>query len=364
MSADNNIYLTVSQILQEFLGLLSRTGTCQIIHSYGQVFQSAFECLIMLICQYRSRNQNCHLFRVACSLECRTYCHFRLSEADIATHQTVHRTSLFHIRLDIVSHFQLVRGILIQEGSFQFVLHKRIGTKRKTLFPLSGGIQFNEVARNVFKFVLGTFFQSFPLSGAQLGKTRRFAIILCFIFTDFIERMDRHINRAATLINDLDHLLVVLSFGRRLLTARYRHAHKTTEFTNTMVHMHHIVAYLKLLYLFQCQGSLSTARLIRAKTILMETIENLVVSKHTHPLVMVNISSMNGFLYVAYRHLLLRLRLQDILKSLQLFGTVCKHINAVALILIVKERFLQQIKILMKQRLWRRMESLSHIGLQ
>ena len=69
----------------------------------------------------------------------------------------------------------------------------------------------------------------------------------------------------------------------------------------------------------------------------METIKDFMVCKDTQPLVMVNKPAMNGLLHITDCQFLFCLGLQDILKSLQLFGTVGKHIYLISLVLVVEE---------------------------
>ena len=61
MSAYQDVYLAILQILQNFLGLPSRTGSRQVVHANRQVFQSRLKRLVVLVSQYSGRYQHSHL---------------------------------------------------------------------------------------------------------------------------------------------------------------------------------------------------------------------------------------------------------------------------------------------------------------
>ena len=60
--------------------------------------------------------------------------------------------------------------------------------------------------------------------------------------------MNRDIDGAPTLIHYLDHLLIGVSLW---------HSNQSAKLSDSMIHMNHIVAHLKLLNLLQRQGNLS-----------------------------------------------------------------------------------------------------------
>ena len=84
--------------------------------------------------------------------------------------------------------------------------------------------------------------------------------------------MDRHIDATTAVVEYLNHLLIAISL---------RHTNKPTEFPNTMIDMHHKVTNLKLLDFFQRESHLATTGLVTLKVILMETVEDLMVSEET-----------------------------------------------------------------------------------
>ena len=123
--------------------------------------------------------------------------------------------------------------------------------------------------------------------------------------------MDRHVDGASTLIDDFDHLLVRVALW---------HTHQSSKLTNTMIDMHDIVAYLKLLYLLQRQGNLATTGLIRAQIILVETIENLMVGKDTKLQIVIGKAFVERAFYAIEQDVTLLCK--DIAQTIQLLGTV------------------------------------------
>ena len=167
----------------------------------------------MLVGQHGGRHQYGHLLRIACSLESGTNSHLGLTEAHIATHQTVHRPRLLHICFHVVGSLQLVGRILVKERRLQFVLHKRIGRVGKTLLLATGGIQLDEVAGNILQFLLGTLLHALPLARAQMRHARRLATVLRLVFRHLVQRVDRHIDGSPTLVHNLNHFLILLAIS-------------------------------------------------------------------------------------------------------------------------------------------------------
>ena len=140
---------------------------------------------------------------------------------------------------------------------------------------------------------LGALLEFLPLACAEGGKTGRFAIILRLVFRHLIESVDRDVDAVALLVEDLYHLLM------RLLACSVgdRHADKTAELTYAMIDMHHEIANLKLLDLFESKGHLSTAGLVALEVVFVETVENLVVGEDTDFEVVVGEAVVEGLVY-------------------------------------------------------------------
>ena len=134
MGSYKYIYLASLQIFDNQSGILGRTGTREVIYTYRKTFQSTFKGLVMLISQHGGRHQYSHLLTVASRLKSCSYGNLRLSEANIATNQTIHRSATLHIFLHFSSSFSLIGCIFIKKRCLQFMLQITVSTKGKTLF--------------------------------------------------------------------------------------------------------------------------------------------------------------------------------------------------------------------------------------
>ena len=153
---------TIRQFLQDTGSILRRTGTTEVFHLTREFLQTFTECLIMLVSQHRSRHKYGYLLIVRCRLKSRTNGYFRLTEAHIATNESVHRAVAFHICLHIVGSLQLIRSIFINETSLQLMLQETIRIISISLFLLSLRIKSDKVTGNVLDFRLGLFLDFLP----------------------------------------------------------------------------------------------------------------------------------------------------------------------------------------------------------
>ena len=102
MSSDDDIYLTVCQIFQQFGGLFGSACPRQIIHTDRHIFQTGGKSAEVLIGKYRCRYEHCHLFTIGSCLESCTHSHLRLAESHITADKTVHRLGHLHVSLHIL----------------------------------------------------------------------------------------------------------------------------------------------------------------------------------------------------------------------------------------------------------------------
>ena len=65
--------------------------------------------------------------------------------------------------------------------------------------------------------------------------------------------MYRNVDGSPTFVHNLNHFLIAVTLG---------HTHQTAKLTYAVIDMHHVIAHLKLLNLFQRQGHLTTACLV------------------------------------------------------------------------------------------------------
>ena len=76
----------------------------------------------VLFGQNGSRDEYGNLPAVVDALECRPHGDFGLAIADVAADQTVHRTSPFHVGLEVIDGVQLIRGFDIWKRRAEFLL--------------------------------------------------------------------------------------------------------------------------------------------------------------------------------------------------------------------------------------------------
>src|SRR5574344_1295350 len=191
----------------------------------------------MLVGQYGGRHHHCHLLAVCGGLECGSDCHFCLAKSHISAYQSIHRTLLLHVSLHVLGSLQLVGCVFIDKTCLQFMLHVAILAVGKTLLLQAGRIQFDEVACNVLHFGFHAFLHAFPCASTysvQCGGLALFPLV----FGNLVQGMNGHIDCIVVLIDNLDHLLHHIAL---------RDSDKSSKTSHSMIDMHHIVIYVKLL---------------------------------------------------------------------------------------------------------------------
>ena len=163
--------------------------------------------------------------------------------------------------------------------------------------------------------------------------------------------MYRHIDGAATVVLNLDHLLIARPLW---------HAHQSAKLAYAVVDVHHVVANLELLYFLQRQRHLAATGFVGAQVVLMEAVENLVVGEDTQLQVVIHETGMEGTFNRIERHGTLLGK--DVAQAFQLLGAVCQDAEAIAASQALLQRLLQQVEILVELGLWRSMESDGGIG--
>ena len=141
-----------------------------------------------------------------------------------------------------------------------------------------------------------------------------------------MQRVDRHIHGVLVAVDNLNHLLHHVALGN---------AHQSSETSHTVVDVHHVVANLKLLYLFQRQRHFASVGLVALKAVLVEAVKYLVVCEEAYLQCVVDKAFVNGSVdrrevnSVRFRlcHLL-----KDVLQSGYLLLAVGKDTYLVALV--------------------------------
>ena len=241
MRTNEYIDASFGQFLQNTASFFGCPRTAQVFHLARHSLQTLLKRLIMLESQHRGRHQYRYLLVVGHCLESSPDGHFRLTEAYVPTHQTVHRLVALHVRLHFLCRLQLVGCILVQEAGFQFMLQEAVGTVFKSFFLFTLRIQLNQIAGNVLNLGLRPFLDFLPCTGSQFADTRLFAF-LSFVLRDFMQRMNGHKHHVVILIHQFYDLLRSIPV---------RNAHQSRKTADTVVDMHHIIPRLKRVQFLQ-----------------------------------------------------------------------------------------------------------------
>ena len=121
------------------------------------------------------------------------------------------------------------------------------------------------------------------MPAAELGEGR-LATFFAFVFGNAVERMDAHEDLTA----------FVLQFDEFLQLAIDGRFYESAKLTDTMIHMHHVIAHLQLVELLERKQYLTFAGGIRPLLHLVIPLENLMVGKTARPQFMVDESRVKG----------------------------------------------------------------------
>ena len=124
-----NIYGSRFQALENLFRLLLSASPSEVFNLDGKVLEAARKSMEMLISEHSCRHKNGNLLVVDTSLESSSNRDLRLAKAYISANEPIHRPLPFHISLNILSGFQLVGRIFIEETCLEFVLHEAVVTE-------------------------------------------------------------------------------------------------------------------------------------------------------------------------------------------------------------------------------------------
>ena len=176
VGADQDVELALRQQFQDPVLLGRRAEAGEHLHPHRERRQALGEGLKVLLGQDGGGHQHRHLHPVHHGLERGAQRDFRLPVPDVAADQAVHRPRPLHILLDFVDGAQLIVGLHIGEGSFQFPLPRGIGGKGPPLrgFPL--GVQRQHVAGDVQRGAPGAFAGRRPFLRSEARERRRMVV--------------------------------------------------------------------------------------------------------------------------------------------------------------------------------------------
>ena len=266
--ADEDVDVPLGEIFEQGFGLRRGAGSGEVVDAHGEVLQPLGEGLVMLERQDGGGYHDGDLLAVGGGFEGGANGDFGFAEADISTYQTIHGARLLHVGFHLTRDAQLVGRVLIGEGGFQLVLHETVGRESKTAFGTTTAVEQDEIAGNVFEFLLGAIFESLPCAGAQVRKTRR-STFFSLVLRDFVERVDRYENGVVVLILDLDDFL------HRAVTAG--NAHETYELPHPVIDVNHVVAGLKLADFLEGERHFCVTGVVGTQIVLVEAVEDLMI---------------------------------------------------------------------------------------
>ena len=159
--------------------------------------------------------------------------------------------------------------------------------------------------------------------------------------------MYRDIDGTATVVDDLNHLLIAVTL---------RHAHQPAELSDAVVDMHYIVANLELLNLLECQRHLATTGSVGAQAVFVETVEYLMVGKDAQLQAVVGKTFVEGLFDSIEKHSSsltanlypVALATEDVAQAFQLLLAVGKDAKMIARVKILVQRLLQQFEVLVE----------------
>ena len=346
-----DVYAAIGYAVEYLFRFFAFSCPAEIFHCAWEIFQSAFECLVVLVGQDCGRYEHCHLFVVGNSLECGPYRHFRFSETDVAADEPVHRRVAFHVVLHVLCGFQLVGGIFVDERGFQLMLHETVGTEAETFLFFPFGVEFYQVSGYVFYFCLGSFFQFLPCSGAEFVQAGLFSV-LAFVFGYLVQRMYGNEHHVIVLVYEFDDLLCGIAAG---------YPDQSGKFTYAVIGVHHIVAGMKHVEVFQCQSHFSGSGLVAFQIVFVEAVEYLMVGEAAYLRIVVDEAFMQGLVDGREGYVFVSV-FKYRLDSFYLFVAVATDVYVISFFRVCRDGCRCQVEVLMKQRLFRHAEPYGGIG--
>lgn len=267
---DDDVDFTGGEVVQDGFCLLGIAGSREIVHAYGHVFETFGESSEVLVSEYGGGYEKGGLFVVGSGFEGGADSNFCFSEAYVAADEAVHGVGAFHVGFDGLCGFELVWGVVVEEGGFEFVLHEAVGTESKAFGALSGGVEADEVAGNVFYFVFCALFEVFPRAGAKFIKAGRFAFAP-FVFAHLVKGVDGDEDVGVVEVGDFDGFLC--------FAVVEGNTDESAEASDAVVDVDDEVADVEFAKLFEGEGKLAVAGVVGAEDDFVDAVEDLVVGE-------------------------------------------------------------------------------------
>ena len=256
-----------------------------------------------------------------------------------------------HIGLYLLGGLLLVGGIFIEKTGLQFVLHIAIGAEGKSLLVLTTAIESDKVTCDVLDMRLSTLLHPLPGTCAQTAHTWRFTITSA-ILGNLMQGMDGNEDHIIVLIDNLDNLQPGISIGN---------TEEATKASYAMIDVNHIIAYLELLKFLERKCHPTAACAVALKMVPMKPVEYLMICEATQMQIIVYKTGMQSM--VDRNETERKLPVTE--NSIQAVGLTCifrEDIDVIFPVVIILKSLEEEVEVLVKDGLGKRMRLKHHIG--
>ena len=212
MGADEDVYLAFCHAAVDVVFFACGAEAVEVVDIDGQPLEPVAEGVVVLERQHGVWHQHGHLLGVAAGLEGGTDGHFGLAEAHVAAYKAVHGGRVFHVVFDVLGGFELVGGVLVEEGGFELLLQVAVGTVGIALRRLALGVEGNEVFGYVFDLFFGFLLEYLPGVAAQAVEGGGGAF-LAHIAAYLVKAVDADVEGVVVFVDEAYDLLGVAVGG-------------------------------------------------------------------------------------------------------------------------------------------------------
>ena len=207
VGSDHDIHQSLFQIRQCLFLLSRRPEPAHQIHAHRKIFHPFNECVVMLLCQDRSRHQINHLLVFLHRLERRPDRHLRLAKAYVSADQAVHDLMALHIFFRGFDGGKLIVRLLEGEHFLKFSLPYRIRSILITFCRLTRRIQFHQILRDIFDRSAHPCLGLVPFLAAKAVQLRLLGGIRRCIFLKGVHLRRQNVQAASARIFNFDIIL-------------------------------------------------------------------------------------------------------------------------------------------------------------
>ena len=206
MCSDDDINLTLFELLYRLFLLRCASETAHQIHIHRKILHPLRKRIVNLLCQNGCRSKICHLLAVLHRLEGRTDCNLRLAVAHVTANQSVHYFMTLHISLCGFNCKNLILSLIKRKKLLKLSLPYRILAEGISVLLLTLCVQLHQVSCNLLYRTSDPILCSGPFLTSKLVELW-FSGILSGIFLYHVKLSGKNIEIGATLILYLDVVL-------------------------------------------------------------------------------------------------------------------------------------------------------------